>query len=146
MPLPPLQSSDRLGRGVYSRNRAKRWAKGKKDHQTFLESANEDNISVDRLGHIADEKMAEIQQIVARLRSASGFYGWAVVSVDKATRSGRTVRPEPIYRLEFTNEYHAVIELNLPVGQERRDQQKQHATELMAAAAWKPWQSATEAS
>ena len=146
MPLPPLRAEDPLGRGEHNRSRAKRWGNGKKHHRTFLVGEEDDEISVDRLGHVADETMAEIQQHVADLRGASRFYGWAVLPVEEAEKSGRTVRPDPIHELELTNDYHAVIQLNLSEGQERRDQQKQHATELMAAAEWKPWPSATDGS
>ena len=146
MSIPPLQPSDPLGRGVYSGSRAQIWRSGKKDHQTFLVRPDDDEISVDRLGHVADETMAEIQQQVANLRRASGFYGWAVLSVAEAEKSGRAVRADPIHELELTNDYHAVIQLNLSEGQDRREQQTQHATELTAVAEWKPWPSATDGS
>lgn len=137
MPLPPLRPDDPLGRAEYGRSRAKRWRKGHKDHQTFLVRREDENISVDRLGHTTDDEIAQIQEQLAARREASGFYGWAVLPVREANRSGRNVRPCPVRQHHINNPYHAVIELNLTADAHRREQQKKHATELSAVAEWK---------
>ncbi len=135
--LPPLRPNDPLGRAEYSQSRAKSWRKGKADHRTF--SVKEDEISVDRLGHASDSVLAGIHRRHADGRGASGFYGWAVVTVEKANQSGRMVRPDPIENEEPKNPYHAVIKLNIASLTDRDEKMKEIATELVA---WSTWRNA----
>ncbi len=130
--LPPLGPVDPLGRGVLSRRRSERAMRGKIDHDTFLEAYGVDSLSVDRLDHASDEVMAEIGDQTADQRGKQ-FYGWAVVTVEKAGQKGRAVRETP--RLD--NPYHADIFLNLPDNSERRDLEKQHANALAACAVYR---------
>ena len=60
------------------------------------------------------------------------FYGWAVLTADKAASNGRTVEATPAE----SNPYHADLCLNLPDNPDRRELQKQHSVELAAHAKW----------
>lgn len=131
--LPPLEPDDPLGRGVFSDKQARKWRSGKGDRRSFHGAATEQSLSVDRLGHASDEAMTRISDAVAEGRgSGRSFYGWAVVSVWLAEQDGRSVRPSPLRN----NPYHADIDLNLPLGAERKDVRIRHAFNLAAGAAW----------
>ena len=58
--LPPLEQSENLGRGVFSRKRARRAAEGNIVPHEFLETIKADSLSVDRLDHASDETMTAI--------------------------------------------------------------------------------------
>lgn len=136
LPLPNLHDSDLLGRGVYSRNRARKWRNSKKDHGSFNDG---DEISVDRLGHASDDDMAQIQVEAGRQRGSNKFFGWAVLPVQMANKKGsRAVVPDPIDEPAFKNPYHALIKLLLADGADRSDEQLAHAVELASKAIWKP--------
>ncbi|MCI0561038.1 MAG: hypothetical protein MN733_21335, partial [Nitrososphaera sp.] len=116
--LPALRDEDLLGRGIFSERQAKRADRGKIVHNVFLEKEEVDSLSVDRLDHAPDRIMAEIGERIARRRGAGrGFYGWATLSVANASADGRSVRATP----QLDNIYHADIDLNVPLGPERRD-------------------------
>lgn len=130
--LPDIRPSDPLGRGVFSSGHAKRAERGVTPHQIFLEHVEADSISVDRLDYAPDTVMAEITDRQAEQRKRN-FYGWAVVSVEDASRDNRSVRAAPL----LDNLYHAEIELHLGEEQDRRDMQKEHANALSAVATWR---------
>jgi len=125
MELPPLRPEDPLGREVFSGSSARRINGGKADHNVFMPSPTQDAISVDRLGHASYEAMTAIGDRNTALRMRI-FYGWAVVTVDRAQESGRAVRAEPV----LGNCFHAEIDFNTSLGDDRRDAQKQHAVAL----------------
>lgn len=132
--LLPFQDEDPLGRGVLSSSQARRARKSKIVHNIFLEHEEVEFLSVDRLDHATDHVMAEIGDRVAQGRgSGRKFYGWATVTVAKASEDGRTIRATP----QLDNIYHADIDLNIPPTGERRDAQIQHANTLAAAAEWR---------
>ena len=132
--LRPLVSSDPLGRYVLSRRRARRALNtGVILSNLFLEKADADSLSVDRLGLAPDHEMAKIGDRNAAARGKS-FFGWAVVSVQRASEMRRHVEPNPL----LDNPYHAEIILNLPSGIERRDEAKQHALNLAMHAEYRP--------
>ena len=60
------------------------------------------------------------------------FYGWAILTADKAASNGRTAEATPVE----SNPYHADLCLNLPDHSDRRELQKQHSVELAAHAKW----------
>ena len=129
-----MQDDDPLGRGVYSSGQAKRARNGKILPHVFLEDEVVECLSVDRLDYAPDEAMAEIGDRIAQGRgSQRSFYGWATVTVAKASEDGRTVRATP----QLDNAYHADIDLNIAPNVERRDEQIQHANTLAAAADWR---------
>ena len=128
--LPPLAQSESLGRGVFSSRRATKAAAGKPiQHDVFLAG---ESISVDRLDHTTREIMTQIAEQTAQGRSKP-FYGWAVVTVEAASRNRRSVRPDGV----ANNPYHTEIDLNLKRGDDLKDQQKQHAQELALSAVWR---------
>lgn len=132
--LPPLIPSDLLGRGVFSEKRARKAStRGIIAHNEFLESKDRDNLSVDRLGFAPDLEMAEIADRNAAGRKQT-FFGWAVVTVQRASEMARRVRPMPL----LDNRFHAEIVLNLPTDAERRDVAKQHALNLAMHAEYRP--------
>ena len=132
--LPPVIPSDLLGRGVFSRKRARKaLSTGDIAYNEFLERIDRDNLSVDRLGLAPDTEMVEIADRNAAGRRQS-FFGWAVVTVQQASEMERRVEPAPL----LDNPYHAQIFLNLPTGAERRDVARQHALNLAKHAVYRP--------
>lgn len=132
--LPPLQDTDPLGRGVFRSRDRDRARRGIIPHTVFLEKEEVESLSVDRLDHAPDEKMAEIGDRNAGLRGPNrSFYGWATVTVIVASQNGRAVRATP----KLDNIYHADKDLNVPQSIERRDLQKEHANSLASAANWR---------
>ncbi|HIF09727.1 MAG TPA: hypothetical protein EYQ81_07685 [Sneathiellales bacterium] len=130
--LPPLNTKDVLGRGIFSGRRAKRAANNNISHDLFLEAEGAFSLSVDRLDHESNETMAEIGDRTASLRNKK-FFGWATVTVTQASEGDRSVQETP----KLDNIFHADIFLNIPAGSERRDQEKQQANELAAVAKWR---------
>ncbi len=131
--LPELRDTDVLGRGVFSRKNAKRADRGKIIHHIFLEKLEAGSLSVDRLDHAADDKMAEIGDWRAHLRKRI-FFGWATVTVEQASKRGRSVRATET----LENPYHADIYLNISLKMEQKDSQIEHAVNLAALAIWRP--------
>ena len=139
--LPPLADAERLGRGIFSSDHAKK-ASRLKAHgkpgvpfQVFEERPNVETLSVDRIDHAALDTMAEFGDRNARLRGPSrNFYGWAAVTVLQASEMHRRVEATP--RLD--NPYHADIFLNLPDGEEQLDAAREHAQDLALKADYLP--------
>ena len=130
-----LNANENLGRAVFtrrSRNRALR--RGAIDHRVFLESEPAKQISVDRMDHAPNEKLAAWSREQARNRGTDRrFYGWAVLKVRDAKKDGRTVEATPTLQ----NRYHADISLNITVtGEKRKYQQEGHALQLAAHSRW----------
>ena len=99
----------------------------------FLESEQAESISVDRMDHAPIDELAGWSRERVRSRGPSQqFYGWAVLKVQDAAKSGRTVEATPTPK----NRCHADILLNV-TGEERRRQQKDHAVELAHKSQWK---------
>lgn len=131
--LPELHDSETLGRSVFSSRLAKRGARGIVVPDVFLERPEAESISVDRMDHASPTDLAALSENTGRQRTPPReFYGWATLEVVEAASSGRSVRATP----KEDNVYHADIFLNLPYDDQRRDRQKQHATELAALAKW----------
>ena len=133
MTLPELHDSETIGRSVFSSRWARRGRRGIVVPDIFLESLEADSISVDRMDHASSTDLAALSRETRRNRTPPrDFYGWATLEVREAASSGRSVRATP----REDNIYHSDIFLNLPREHERRDMQKQHATELAALANW----------
>ena len=129
--LPELANDDALGRRVFSERRARKAANSRIVPDIFIQKGA-DKLSVDRLDHAPDANMAAIADNTSN--QPGGLRGWATVTVEKATKSGRSVSPTP----HLDNAYHADIELNLPDGEERRKHEsRRHANELAAVARWR---------
>lgn len=134
MELPPVRNADKLGRGVFSSRHAKRARNGTIVPEVFTERKDAESLSVDRLDHASDEEMAEIGDRIAEGREGNrSFYGWAVVSVEAASKDGRKVQASP----RLYNPYHADIYLNIPESNERKLLQVEHAHSLAVESEWR---------
>ena len=131
--LPKFTNQERLGRSVVSSRAAKR-ARTRNTiiRDVFLESEEALSLSVDRMEHAQLSVMAELCTRRASARTPPRqCQGWAVITVENAALGGRTVEATPIPEII----YHTDIFLNVDAN-DRRDKQKQHATELAAYASW----------
>ena len=131
--LPELQQHEQLARSIVS-SRAERKArtKGVIIRDVFLETEETPSLSVDRIDHAPLHEVAALGQERARNRTPPRqLRGWAVIAAGIAASNGRTVAATP----QLDNIYHADIFLNI-AGDEVRDQQKEHATELAARSRW----------
>ncbi len=125
-----IAPEERLGRGVFSRGDAKRARRRNVRLNVFLEREGNPRLSVDRLDLRTKTKAVDIAERVGAARDKP-FCGWAVVTAEDATRSGRQVEATPL----LDNARHADIVLpDLAV--EDREEQKRHAQELADAAEW----------
>ena len=131
--LPELGQHERLGRSIVaSRAARKARTKGVIMRNVFLEAEDAPSLSVDRMDHATLHEMAVLGRERARNRTPPRqLHGWAVIAVREAASNGRTVEATP----QPDNIYHADIFLNI-VGDEVRDKQKGHATELAARSRW----------
>jgi hypothetical protein len=129
--LPDLQSSETLGRRIFSQKRARRLERGAPVLDVFLPPHDVDSISVDRLDHASKVQMTNIADADASRRRMP-FFGWATVLVHEAARNGRTVAPRP----EPANRFHCEIVFNITDAARRRELQKEHANALAAVAKW----------
>ena len=123
-----IRDGESLGRGVFSRRNVRR---ARVLYRVFLERAGVAEISVDRLDHAPPAEAVAIADGNATGRSAT-FYGWAVVTAQKANANGRQVKASP----KLDNPYHADIVLpDLSV--EDQDEQIRHAQELADNSSWR---------
>lgn len=130
--LSGVESSEELGRGVFSSRNAER-SRRAVPHTVFLERAGNLAISVDRLSEAPPADALDHARSVAAERERT-FYGWAVVMAGRAASSGRRVVATP---QQPDNPYHADIKLPDPA-QEDREEQIRHARELADASLWQP--------
>ena len=130
-PPAELDADEDLGRSVSSRRQRNRARRGIVDFDIF-QSKQADSISVDRMDHAPIDELAEWSRERERNRKPPRqFYGWAVLKVRDAARSGRTVEATPTQQ----NRCHADIRLNV-TGEERSRQQRDHAVELADKSRW----------
>ena len=131
--LPELGQDERLGRSVVASRAAKKArTKGVIIRDVFLEAEQAPSVSVDRMDHATLHDMVVLGRERARNRTPPRqLQGWAVIAVRDAASSKRTVKATP----QPDNIHHADIFLNM-VGDDLRDQQKAHATELAARSRW----------
>ena len=134
--VPPteLDANEDLGRAVSSRRSRNRARRGVINYRDFLESEEAESISVDRMDHAQIDELAAWSRERARNRGTDRrFYGWAVLKVRDAEKDGRTVEATPTPR----NRCHADIFLHVTAtGEERKDQQEEHAHQLAAHSRW----------
>lgn len=131
--LPDLESSENIGRSVFSSKAARRARNGTIIPDVFLENPEAESISVDRMDHTTRRVLAALSIQTGRNRTPPrDFHGWAVLTVGAAASNRRTVRATP----NELNLYHADIFLNLREDDELREGQIQHANELAALASW----------
>lgn len=128
--LPPLTGKEEIGRAVWDSKKAKQAATGNIHWKIFREKDGVRDLSVDRVSYGG---LATLAICHGEERTNQQFHGWAVVSVDRALRMGRSVQPDPIAP---TNAYHALIILPEAAEQEFVDAQYEHALDLAMAARW----------
>ena len=123
-----IKDDDFLGRAVFSSRRAARAAlKGCIAHDIFLEKEDR-SLSVDRFGFCSKQKLTDIQNQNAELRSKK-FYGWAKLQALTARGSGRKVQSTPAEN----NPCHADIILPEAI---EKDEKIAHAKELASNSEW----------
>ena len=125
-----IAPTEELGRSVFSRRDTGRSIT---PARVFLERPHSSEISVDRLTYAPANIATEISDRTARARGRT-FYGWAVVTADKATDDRRRVSATPLP--DGSNPYHADIILPESVVT-NRDEQLYHAQRLADASRWR---------
>ena len=129
-----IAPEEELGRGIFSRKHAQRAQRTRVPLHVFLVQEGNREISIDRLTFAAlDHKATVLADEIAAARNAT-FYGWAVVTAEKAGNNGRHVIASP--RPERNNSYHADIILPEIAGEDR-EEQKRHAQELADTSQWR---------
>ena len=127
-----IAQDEELGRGVFSRRRARRARRSRVPADIFLEKEGEPKLSVDRLSLAPVDEAVEIAEEVASNRPNATFCGWAVLTASSARENGRETVASPIEN----NPYHADIVLP-EVAAEDREEQIRHALELADASRWR---------
>ena len=122
---------EELGRRVFSENVAKR-APRRILSNVFLEKLGEKKLSADRIDIAPSiNELGSICDKAAKNRQGP-FYGWAVITVEKASLNGRKVSTSP----KIDNPYHADIILP-DAAVKKREEQKVHAQQLADSANWR---------
>lgn len=116
--LPPpdaIKDGESLGHRIFDSRLAKRCQAGHIPTKVFLNAKQTRLLSVDRLNRAPLSWFTELGDRDALTRSPQGkrrFYGWAVLSVPDASRSGRRVVASPT----LFNRHHADIALPITEG------------------------------
>jgi len=101
-------------------------------YDIFLEREGVESISVDRMGGAPLDDLAEHAKKVGQNRiQPKNFYGWAVLKVRDAEKSGREVVATPTPQ----NKWHAAIRLTITENEQKRIQEE-HALELASLSRW----------
>ena len=131
----PVPDWERLGRGVFSGRRARRYRPGGKVHQShFREADGITTLSADRLSIAPVDIVVENGERVAAGRpESSGFYGWASIDVEHAATGGCRAIVSPL--LDGSNPYHADIVLPMSAAAVPGEQDSL-ALRLAARAVW----------
>lgn len=127
-----LRQQDQLGRRAKWRRQARRAESGGKvNWRVFEPPAGQDEISVDRLGVVPDDKVAEI----ARREFDDKFYGWYVLTAGDVSIEGFTVRCSATH----SNPYHADIVWPAGDSNDRKHFVRELALRLALRAEFKRW-------
>ena len=128
---PPINESEDLGRGVFSRRDARAAERGQIRATVFLERPGAREMSVDRLTLSPSNEAVAIADAAAAGREGNrSFYGWAVITVAEVIGVGCVVVASPLQ----WNPYHA--DIVLPESAVDEWEQRQYALELAARARW----------
>ena len=125
-----------VGRAIFQ---SKDWkklqrGKGQMSIDNFLDKKSPINISVFLLNFASDEDLTKIGDAMATQRGPGrSFYGWAEVSVAKASENGREVHYTPQSR----NKWHADIVLPVIVQADKK-KREYHAGKLARASIPRP--------
>ena len=138
-PDPPYTPRDvikdgTVGRAIFG---SKHWEQMKKEHKPpsiFIDKKSPINISVFLLNFASDERLTKIGNAMAIQRGPGrSFYGWAEVSVAKASENGREVHYTP----QSGNQWHADIVLPVIVQADKK-KREYHAGKLARASIPRP--------
>jgi hypothetical protein len=129
-PSSVVSPSEALGRGIFDSRKAKNARRGTILPGVFRERSGIHQLSVDRLSFGCHEEISSVHDME---RPGQKFHGWAVISAESASQSGRTVVARPI---EPQNPYHAEIVLPDMTGLDADEEQDQHALNLAMMAKW----------
>ena len=133
-----IEPTELLGCAVYRSKDADRAARGTIPASLFALREDEDGKSVDRLTRAPEDEAIAIAKRRAAAMQPVGqrsFYGWAVVSAERAQRCERIVRASPL--ADGSNDYHAEIILpNSYVDDEGNE--VDHGEDLSGLACWLP--------
>ena len=132
-----IAPGEELGRRVNSSRHSRRCRRSRVPLQVFMQKPNVIHISVDRLSvaPIEETTAIAVKAIEELNQNGTGkprsFYGWAVVTKEKAIEGGRKAEASPT----DDNPYHA--DIILPRCVATNDvKQKIHAQQLADAAQW----------
>ena len=133
MSVPATVAPDEaLGRCVFSSREARRGRRrGKVRFNVFLERPGIQDLSVDRLDRASVEEATGLGERAATRRQQT-FYGWGVVSAERAVDNGRSVAATP----RPDNPFHADIVLP-DRAVSKREEQKVHAQQLADLSSWR---------
>ena len=128
---PPINASEELGRGVFSRRDARAAERGQVRATVFLERPGVREISIDRLTlALPDEAVAIADAVAAGREGNRSFYGWAAITAAEVFSVGCTVVASPLQ----WNPYHA--DIVLPESAVDEWEQRQYGLEPAARARW----------
>lgn len=117
---PSVPPEEILGRGVFSRQDARKAQRGVIPRNVFLERQGVATLSVDRLDLMESRKAVALGEERAPSRGPNArFLGWAAILAEDAAKDGRRVFATPI---PGSNPYHADIQLPTDVAGNRRKQ------------------------
>ena len=125
-----LRQQDKLGRRARWQGKARKAERRGKVHWSAFE-AGRDEISVDRLGVVPDDEVAEI----AMREFNDKFYGWYVLTVLDVSMAGCTAQCSE----KDGNPYHADIVCPKCDADDRKHFLREIAVRLAARAEFKPW-------
>ena len=133
-----IEPTEELGRGVYASRDMRRAERGTIPLSVFELRDGEEGLSVDRLTLAPEEAAITIAKKRAAAMKPLGersFYGWAVMSAERAQRSGRKVQASPLD--DGSNDYHAdIICPDSYVNDEGNE--VDHREDLSSLACWLP--------
>ena len=135
----PYASGDVIKNGAVGRAilQSSDWKKVENKHapySLFLDNKSPIEISVFLLDIASDESLTKIGDAMATQRGAGrSFYGWAEISVAKASENGRQVRYTP----QSENKWHADIVLPVIVQADKQERER-HAGQLARASIPRP--------
>lgn len=126
-----LAPNELIGRGISSRNEARRARQNRISKNVFDPGEGKSDISVD---WISAAPIGEITEIAEKRDADRGrtFYGWAAVSAEAASANNRRVVASPILNL---NPYHADIKLPASAADDKY-QRAHHLQQLADASSW----------
>ena len=133
-----IDPAEKLGRAVHVSKDKGRAERGTIPVSLFTLRENEEGLSHDRLSIAPEEQGIAIAKRRAATMEPIGkrsFYGWAVLSIERAEQCGRQVKASPLP--DGSNDYHAEI-FNFEPCFDDAGKGIDHAEQLSSLACWLP--------